>query len=149
MEMHWVVVADAASAKIYASNALLHELTLVDDIRVSHDRVLHLDADGASNHPLPGSGPGSVQAEHDPHKLTEERFARAVAQTLNEGEGHHRFERLILVAPPRYLGDLSAALSHAAGKRVVARIHHDWTRLSGRELAEHLRKNMPADAGMP
>jgi hypothetical protein len=52
--------------------------------------------------------------------------------------------------PPAVLAAHSgAALSHAAGKRVVARIHHDWTRLSGRELAEHVRKNIPADAGMP
>jgi protein required for attachment to host cells len=149
MAMHWVVVGDAASAKIYESDALLQELTLVDDIRVSHDRVQHLDANGHSTTHLPGSGQGGAQAEHDPHKMTEERFARAVAQSMNDAEGHHRFERLIVVAPPRFLGDLRAALSHTASKRVVASIHHDWTRLSGRDLAEQLRKNMPSDAGMP
>jgi hypothetical protein len=39
-------------------------------------------------------------------------------------------------------------LSTSAGKRVVASIHHDWTRLHLRELAAAVRKSLPATAGL-
>lgn len=136
MVKHWIVVGDASGAKVYESDALLDELQAVTDVVFSH-------------HALPGAGKGGAETEHDPHKLGEERFARAVAQTLNEANLKHRFDRLVVVAPPRFLGDLRAELSHGAAGRVVASIHHDWTKLSRKDLSTQLKKNMPDLAGMP
>jgi protein required for attachment to host cells len=135
MAMHWVLVGDAAGAKVYESDALLEELKLVDEIGVGHD--------------LPGAGRHANEAHHDPHVINEEKFARAVAKVVNDADGKHSFERLIVVAPPRFLGDFRAALSHNAGRRVVASIHHDWTKLGLRDLASQVRKNLPDSAGMP
>ncbi|MDP2305719.1 MAG: host attachment protein [Pseudomonadota bacterium] len=149
MAMHWVIVGDAAGAKVYESDALLEELKLVDDISFSHGHVQRDDGEGHSNESLPGAGHSAEQAEHDPHKVKEERFARAVAEAVNVAAGSHRFERLIVVAPPRFLGDVRAALSHSTAKRLVASIHHDWTRLSRQDLSAQLRKNIPDTAGLP
>lgn len=129
MSMHWVVVADAASAKVYESDVMLEELTLVQEV---------------GTHDLPGAGAGAKEAHHDPHVVNEGRFARAVAKVVNDGEGKHRFERLVVVAPPHFLGDFRGELSTGAGRKVIASIHHDWTRLHTRELAAKVRKELPA-----
>lgn len=137
MSMHWVVVADAAGAKVYESDALLEELTLVERVSNAHDDK------------LPAPGQAAHQAHHDPHVVSEERFARAVAKLVNDGDGRHRFERLVVVAPPRFLGDLRGELSTNASRRVVASIHHDWTKLGARDLAAKVREHLPATAGLP
>jgi protein required for attachment to host cells len=52
--------------------------------------------------------------------------------------GRGKFERLVLVAPPKELGRLRAELSPAVRERVTAELNKDLTRLSLREMAEHL-----------
>ena len=121
MLKHWVLVGDKAGVKVYESDVLLEELTLADELTLAHAHVAH-DAD---------------------------RFVRAVAKLVNDAESQHRFERLILAAPPHFLGDVREHLSHNAQKRVVASIHHDWTHLGAHDLSAHVRKSLPATAGMP
>jgi protein required for attachment to host cells len=149
MITHWILVADASGAKVYASDALLEDLNLIDDITFSRHQVRHDDSRGHSTAHLPSSGAASAEAEHDPRKLSEERLARAVAETINHADQERRFERLVVVAPPRFLGDFRASLSHPAAKRVVASIHHDWTKLDRRELSVQVRRNLPDMAGLP
>lgn len=146
MAMHWVVVGDGAGAKVYESDALLEELTLVDQVHLSHGHLTH--GDGSKTSSLPGAGGGAHEARHDGGRETEEKFARAVAQLVNDADHRHKFERVILVAPPRFLGDLRGSLAGATSKKVVASIHHDWTKLGLRDLSEKIRKNLPESAGM-
>jgi protein required for attachment to host cells len=147
MVKHWILVGDAGGAKVYETDALMEELQLVDDIGFAHDHVR--DSATHSNRALPGAGSGAAASGHDPHKLAEEKFARAVAKSINDANSRHRFDRLVVVAPPRFLGEFRAELSHNTAGRVVASFHHDWTRLSLRDLSAQIRKNMPDLAGMP
>lgn len=146
MAMHWVVVGDGGGAKVYESDALLEELVLVDQVHLSHGHFTH--GDGRHTDHLPGAGANAHEARHDNGRETEEKFARALAQLVNEGDTKHKFERVILVAPPRFLGELRGGLAGQTAKKVVASIHHDWTKLGRRELAEQVRKNLPEAAGM-
>ena len=145
MDMHWVMVGDGAGAKLYAGDALLEELTLVDQLHLTHGHVTH--GDGSKTASLPGAGEGAHEAHHDGGRETEERFARAVAQLVNEGDSRRKFERVILVAPPRFLGDVRHALAGATAKKVVASIHHDWTKLGLRDLSDRIRRNLPEAGG--
>jgi protein required for attachment to host cells len=144
MATHWVVVGDAAGVKVYESDALLEVLTLVDDIDVSPERLRQGDRMERPGVHLPGAD----CARRDPHASTEGRFARAVAQVLNDADGNHRFERLIVAAPPRFLGDLRLSLSRNAGRRVVASFHHDWKYLSRGDLSAQLRRHLPDAAAL-
>jgi protein required for attachment to host cells len=55
----------------------------------------------------------------DPHEHEESVFLKSVADWLDEQVNAGAFERLVVVAPPRALGDLRQAFSD----RVRARIH--------------------------
>lgn len=133
MAVHWVVVADAGSAHVYEGEVLLEELHAVPNVTFTHQT---------------GTGHGGREAHHDPHLLNEGRFARAVAHAINEGLTQHRFERLVLVAPPHFLGDLRAELSTLAARAVVGSIHHDWTKVQPHMLAARVRKELPAVFGL-
>lgn len=136
MSMHWVVVADAAGAAVYEGDVMLEGLSLVESMGTR--------SPGA----LPGAGRSAGMAHHDPHIVEEERFARGVARFVNDAERQHGFERLVLVAPPHFLGDLRAEISTTVAKRVVGSIHHDWTKVHPHELAARVRKELPEVFGI-
>src|SRR3954464_15765782 len=50
----------------------------------------------------------SAMEETDWHRQAEERFAARVADALYDLEHAHRFQELVMVAPPRMLGELRA-----------------------------------------
>lgn len=131
MSTQWVLVCDAAGAKVYTGEALEDDLTLVEEISVAHRAT---------------PGPEAVEAEADPHRIAEDRLARTVAETINMAADHHRFERLVVVAPARLLGNLRMVLSTDVQRKIVASIHHDWTHFGVRELSTHLRKELAESA---
>lgn len=145
MSRHWIVVADGAVSRVYDSDALLQELTLIDRLRRDHAHLSH--GDGRANTPVPGAGHGSHEAQHDHPREREERLARALGGMLDEAERERRFDRLILAAPPRFLGDLRASMGENASRRIVASFNHDWTKLGLDELSATILKNLPPDAG--
>lgn len=132
MAMHWILVCDAAGGKIYESDALLEELALVETLTGGH-KV--------------SPGPEAVEAESDPRRIAEDRIARTFAEALNRQKGE--YERLIVAAPARLLGELRQVLSTEVQRKTVAWFHHDWTHLGLRALAAQIRKDLPESAGMP
>ena len=144
---HWIVVADADKANIYATDELLDKPEVALKLHLSHGKVHAEDAHGAhSTAHLPGAG--SDAGHSSPHDATEDKFARAVALAMVGAYKQHAFQRAVLVAPPTFLGDLRRYLDGPTSKSVVASIHHDWTQFKGRDLFDRVRKELPADAGM-
>jgi protein required for attachment to host cells len=64
---------------------------------------------------------------NDYQTFEENRFAEAMANWLYKAAHRNRFERLVLVAPPRVLGSLRPALHKEVASRVVAEIPKDLT----------------------
>jgi protein required for attachment to host cells len=63
--------------------------------------------------------------ETDQHDRAEQQFAARVADTLYEMGHAQRFQALVMVAPPRMLGDLRAALHPEVTQRLVAEVPKD------------------------
>lgn len=70
------------------------------------------------------------QAEHE--------FCVTVAEFLSRAAYDRRFERLILVAPPRTLADLRGSLSPQARALVHAEVTRDWIDLPDAEIEARL-----------
>jgi protein required for attachment to host cells len=81
----------------------------------------------------PGRKPGSdgvsrsAIEETDWHHQAEQRFATVIADTLYEMEHAHQFDELVVVAPPKMLGDLRAAFHPEVAHCVVAEVPKDLT----------------------
>lgn len=63
----------------------------------------------------------------DWHDLEEHRFAESVADEINEAVRSGACKEIVLVAPPKILGDLRRALSPDAQKRVKGEVAKDLT----------------------
>jgi protein required for attachment to host cells len=74
----------------------------------------------------------------DWHRFAKEQFARDVAAALEKAALDRLYGNLILVAPPRTLGDLRQALGSHARSLVAGEVPKDLTNLPDHELPAHL-----------
>jgi protein required for attachment to host cells len=80
----------------------------------------------------------STSSENTPHDHEAEVFATELARVLEEGRNAHAYDELILIAEPRFLGVVKAALSEATARIVVRVIDKELSAMSPYELERHL-----------
>ena len=136
----WVLVADGKKA------LFLENVTDAQNPNLVVRRVEEQDnppnreqqSDRPGRMPDPGPGQRSGLAEADWHRLEEARFAADAAEILYRLAHRGRFDRLVLVAPPRTLGELRAHLHKEVAARVVAEIGNDLSNHPGDKLEQVL-----------
>lgn len=120
----WVLIADGEKA-LFTRN--------VDDAQDPHLQVIRKDTqdnlptrEQAVNRPGRfNDGPSvhrSAVADTDWHELAKERFADELAEHLYAQAHKGAFERLVLVAPPKILGELRQALHKEVADKVIAEV---------------------------
>ncbi|MBM3559753.1 MAG: host attachment protein [Alphaproteobacteria bacterium] len=139
--VNWVVVADGARARIYEHTRIgggLAALAAMDhDKAHGHARDLGSDRPGRVFDST-GAGRHAVAPHTDYLRYEKDKFAHEIAALLEHAGTGRRFDRLVLVAPPRTLGDLRAAMGAHAKAAVIGEVHKDLTHAADRDIAEHL-----------
>lgn len=96
------------------------------------DREQGTDEAGRTFDASGGAG-RSAYEETDFHQLEEDRFAHETAEILKKRALRNEFESLIIVAPPRTLGELRKHYHKEVQKRLSAEVAKD---LTGHPVAE-------------
>lgn len=141
MSVTWIVVADSAKAEIYQVDKLEGPLRKLKDLSHAASQVkgrdLVTDRPGRA---FDRSGPGRHAMDPDvgPREHEAERFAREVCDAIEDGRHNGGFDRLIIAAPPDFLGRLRKAISPAAGQRLIETVDKN---LVG-EDAEEIRRRL-------
>jgi protein required for attachment to host cells len=78
----------------------------------------------------------AIEPRHDPHELAKEAFLRSVAERL--GREAQPFDRVILVAPKRQLGQLRTYLDDTVRRKVTDEVGKDLVKLPSAELYARL-----------
>lgn len=150
MTVTWIVLADRTRASIRRQRTPKGPFEHVEDIDHPDGRLhtsqLGTDrpgqtSDSAHGHPH-AFEPHETIAEHEAHS-----FAKAIAHRLHAASNARRFDALVLVAEPRFLGLLRAALDHATQQRVRGEIRHRLVDASDADIAQHLVKESLHVAG--
>jgi len=79
----------------------------------------------------------AVEPRRDLHEAAKEDFVRTVAAELAALHGEGKFDELVIVAPPRVLGEFRDCLSKPTAKAVVKELDKDLTKVPDHELASH------------
>ena len=141
MDTEWILVADSAQARLFSRIApraeLIEEEDWVHPESRLHGRDLERDAPGQvfSSHGHDRSG---TQDTETPHRKEAERFAGELAEVLEHARTQNRFDRLTLVAEPRFLGLLRDHLTRETADKVVGSLDRALTRESGARIREVL-----------
>lgn len=84
-------------------------------------------------------GHGGTMTEVDFHQLEEDRFAADTAALLNDRALRGEYDSLIVVAPPKTLGELRKHYHKEVEKRVVAEVPKDLVNIPVAEIERILK----------
>lgn len=98
-----------------------------------HARDLKSDHPGRSFSSAGGGARHAIEPHHDYHKLEKHDFTAAVAHALNRAYDSGEFNQLVLVVPPRTLGELRILLADSVQTRMQV-IPKDLTKATMEEL---------------
>lgn len=126
----WIVVADRTQAHIYRKTVKGFER--IADARMGHSSGTHETTSGAVFH--------GYDAKSQLNARGDGAFIVHLAEWLDTAEREKAYDRLILVAAPRTLGDLRDALSKNAFSRVTAEVDKELTEMPEAKIKQHLGK---------
>lgn len=133
----WILVADSARARLFeigASDGQLFEVggyanpeAQVKPSEVGYDKPPRAqESVGSARH--------AIEPHTDPHDKPALKFAHGLAEILEQGRTQQHYTRLLLVAPPRFLGQLNQALGREVAKLVAKTISKDYSRADASEI---------------
>ncbi len=137
----WVLIADGATARIVSDSGEGRTLASVDDVQLEGNN--QPDRDLAADRPgrvfdRAGAGRHGMEPKTDPRRVEHERFAREIIEALGLAKQQDRYDRLVLVAPPKMMGDLRGLLPPAIAETVSCELTKDLTKISIHDLPVHL-----------
>jgi protein required for attachment to host cells len=139
--MTWIVVADGARARIVSNSGPGKGLQAVEgmDFRTHTPAGRDIDADRPGRtHDSVGPGRHAMEPPSDPRTQAKHDFARRLADILSDRGAAGAFDRLIIVAPPRALGDLRTLLAKSVQDKVTGELAKDLTKVPNDDLPSHL-----------
>jgi protein required for attachment to host cells len=141
MSITWIMVADGSRARLFENarrGEPLHQLDSFDNpaARMSGRRFT------TGRPPTVNESVGPARHSIEPHTTLHDkhatRFAKALATTLENGRTAHRFQRLILVAPAKFLGALHECCDKPLRDCVAGEIGRDLVTLGPTQLHERI-----------
>ena len=145
-----IVVADESEARFYEmqgrAGALRLVLQLQDPKARMHDRDFKSDRPGRvfDHAAAPGERRGAVGhhstgGAQSPREHETQLFARQIGAALEKEHAAKQFDRLVLIAGPRFLGSIRQELHDSVRPLIAAEIHKDLVHQSEAVIREHLQ----------
>jgi protein required for attachment to host cells len=137
----WLLVADAGRAQVFALQGDRPVAVADESWRGPHKRSRDLVADKPGRAiDVGGLRRHAMEPHTDPVRVAERDFFARIARDLSAAARAGRFDRLVLAAPARALGDLRAALPKTVAARVTAEIRKDLTKATPAEIAAQVER---------
>ncbi|MDR3450483.1 MAG: host attachment protein [Alphaproteobacteria bacterium] len=157
----WVLIADGKQAQIHSYNRSVREVPLggANKHHLSEEKASHhlspvtngdMKAESINDYQLGHDRRGQTSSSNSPtyntyepqgdiHEELKRRFMKSIADKLHKAAESKSFDRLILVAPAKMIGELKEHMAADLQKRVVATLSKDLTHYQGEALMAHLQ----------
>jgi protein required for attachment to host cells/ribosome-associated translation inhibitor RaiA len=147
----WIVVTDSAHARFFelrtgkSGTMLKVARRPMESGLARHARDERTDKPGRAQSSANGIR-SAIEPKHDYHKLAKRGFVRKVADTIGAAGEARSFDRLVLIAPRRTLGELRKLLPANASAMIADEIAKDLTACSPTELWPRIAPLLKRDA---
>lgn len=142
----WVLIANASHARFFMNRGCNKGLELIKEMDHPDSRKkgidLVSDKPGRQQQSFGADARSAQEPDTQPKTVEAQRFARELAQFLEDARKQNRYERLLLVAPPNFLGLLRDALDTQTAHLVFETLNKDYTKAASGELTDYLGKVM-------
>lgn len=139
----WVLVADGEKA-LFLRNITDAENPNLEVVR-KEEQDNPKDIDQSANRPgrMPDTGAGQRSAldDTDWHELAKERFADELADLLYKQAHKGKYDKIVLIAPPKTLGELRDKMHKEVADKVIGEIPKTLTNHPIDEIEDMLRKD--------
>lgn len=144
MKTIWILVADQAEARFYATDRVAGNLTLLNVMSneegAAHARDLTSDAPGRV-HDRRGSARHSMEPDTGVKQEGRRRFVKQIVERLESAHLRGDFERLVLLAAPAVLGVIRKTLSTELARAVVKEIPKEVIGQSLQKIQTQLQRS--------
>jgi protein required for attachment to host cells len=142
MAITWVVTADSAQAEFFEVDRIGGEFRTIQEL--THAEALKKGRELTTDRPgrafdSAGTGRHAMSTQVDPKEHEADVFAREICHYIEGARSKHRFERLIVIAPPDFLGRIRQQITPAANRMVVESIAKNLTGCNGTEIRARLK----------
>lgn len=131
----WIVVANSSFAEIYAFHPArdFHRIRYIENPegRKKSGEIIN-QRPGRSNTSM-RTARYALSPRTDIHKHEQQLFAQVLSDHLEQGVAENAYERLALICPPKFLGELRSCLSENVRKLVNKEFN--------KELSESMSEN--------
>lgn len=141
----WILVADSVRARIFSADSPtggINEITtLANPEGRLHEQDLVSDRPGRSFDSR-GHGRSGMATQVSAKEHENIRFASRVAEHLESNRKQGSYRKLIVVAAPEFLGQLSLRLTETTLATIVLRVNKNLAHLNVQEIRAHLPEKM-------
>lgn len=124
-----VAVLDGQALELFRNSGNEAEPELVG---MSAPKLVEHNKSGGGHHV-------SSSANHTGHQAETDAHAIAVADWLNKQVAGHAIQHLVVIAPPKTLGEMRRRYSKPLEAALLREVHKEMTKRSGREILAALR----------
>lgn len=139
----WVLIADGTRARIFAKKHQKLENVMGQDFIGENlmDSDVGMDKPGRgyeSNNPTRHA----YEPRTDWHQYQKHLFAKDLCHIIEKANEKAEFDELIIITPPKILGDIREHLSKQTLSKVTAEIPKDVTKFTEHELLSYLEREL-------
>lgn len=157
----WILIADGRQAQVYARRKVEKLMPLAGNSRrnqfeeiITQEPVpipgMKWEAESAEQYQVGRNATGMVfesansarsmgEPHIDVHEEIKQHFAKVIAGHINQAKAEKIFDRLVLVAAPKMLGEIKKHLHTKILKCIAAEMPKDLTHYESEELLQHLK----------
>ncbi len=143
MQTTWILIADSSRARIFETESSEQNFLEVQDFANPQGRanVRELNTDAYPRHGTADRGQQASTWEPSVNAVEHETelFTKNLSQYLDKARTDHRFDKLCLIAPPKFLGLIRKNLSKEAQKMVEEEIAKDISWFGSKDIEDYLK----------
>ncbi len=147
MKLTWILVADNTRARIFTAETPSSPLAEIEALSHTegrlHDREITSDLPGKIKNVGGIIGGHAFEQPTDPKKHEADNFAHYITHYLEEAHNANKFEQLLVIAEPSFLGLLRNQLPEQIKKLVCFELDKNITTHSADDIRKHLPKFLP------
>ena len=144
MKSTWILVADSSRARIFVADTPstiqeIEDFTHAEGRLHEQDMTSDLPGKGAG---VAGAGKHAYQDQIGPKEQEAINFAKSIANHLDKAHNANKFERLMIIADPSFLGKLRKQLSDQSQNAICFDLDKNITMHSVDDIRKHLPEHL-------
>ncbi len=145
MKEAYILIADSSRARIFAVNSPLGDLEEIHELNHKaahlHEKEFITDRGGRNNDGI-GDRSHGLDAKISAKSQSAIQFAKQVDEFLVQAHQQGKFNKVILVAPPTFLGVLRDNMRNSLNSHVALEVNKDLVNLTPTEIRAHLPERL-------